>query len=177
MTFEEKYRRRDGGTATTDTPATVQTAPAMEVLKAAADRHISAKPKDEYRAFSTQSQPQFDLWIRPNAANESPALSLPYSRRASMTADDSFFVIIMQYDSGPALSVRLHGRNLEELHMKLLAHEAVYVREFDPRKWPEVPEGEACITGIDVRYRPGPVPKNDDALPGEKKQPEETTTH
>ena len=171
VTFEEKYRRRDGGAATTD-------APAMEALKAAADGHTSEKPKDEYRAFSTQSQPQFDLWIRPNAANASPALSLPYSRRASMTADDNFFVIIVQYDSGPVLSVRLHGRNLEELHMKLLAHEAVYVREFDPRKWPEVPGGEACITGIDVRYRPGPVPKSDEALPGEKKpEPEGTMTH
>ena len=166
----EKYPRKEG-VAT----ATVSTVPAPDL---SGSLEPAAKAKDEYRAFSAQAEPQFDLWIRTNAANASPATSIPYSRRVNMTADDFGYLIGMQFDSGPVLSVRLHGRSLEELFMKLLAHEVVYVREFDPRKWPDVPEGEPCITGIDVRYRPGPLPKNDDTLSGEAKpEPEGTTTH
>jgi hypothetical protein len=94
------------------------------------------KAKDDYKAFYAQTQAQFDLWIRPNEANPSPAVSIPYSRRMNMTHDDGgWFIIIMQFDSGPILSVRLHGRDMEELFMKLLGHEVIYVREFDPRKW------------------------------------------
>jgi hypothetical protein len=170
MAFVEKYPRKEG----VATPPRVSSAPALGV---SSSPEPTAKANDEYRAFAAQAEPQFDLWIRTNEANASPATSIPYSRRVNMTADDFGFLIGMQFDSGPVLSVRLHGRNLDELHMKLLAHEVVYVREFDPRKWPEVPEGEACITGIDVRYRPVPVPKNDDTLPPQKNEPEGTTTH
>ena len=174
MTFEEKYQKSKRNPVADAPPVEPGTPslPAMETLKAA------AKVKDEYRAFGTQSQPQFDLWIRPNQANASPAIAIPYSRRATMIVDDGFFVIIMEFDSGPVLSLRLHGRNLEELFMKLLAHEAVYVREFDARKWSELAEGEPCITGIDLRYRPVPPPKTNDGLPGEQKtEPEKPSTH
>ncbi len=166
--FEEKYRAKNRPGAPSS----------MEVLKAAAAPEAPATAKDDYKAFYPQTQAQFDLWIRPNAANASPATSIPYSRRVNMTVDDGWFVIIMQFDSGPVQSVRLHGRNLEEVFMKLLGHEVVYVREFDPRIWPELPEGEACITGIDVRYRLEPRAKEeDDTLPGERQAPDKPASH
>ena len=61
----------------------------MDTLKAA------AKVTDDYKAFYPQSQPQFDLWIRPNEANDSPATAIPYGRRVNMTVDDGWFVIIV----------------------------------------------------------------------------------
>lgn len=173
MTFEEKYRK-SGRTSLADASAEQSDAapalPAMDTLKAAANT------TDDYKAFYPQSQPQFDLWVRPNEANDSPATAIPYGRRVNMTVDDGWFVIIMQFDSGPVLSVRLHGRNLEEIFMRLLGHEVVYVREFDARKWSEVPEGEPCITGIDVRYRPAPVERDAATTPKEH-EPEKPSTH
>lgn len=170
--FEEKYRPRNGGTPSPTMPA----ASAVETLQAE-EAEAAARAKDDYRAYSTQAQAQFDLWIRPNSANPSPAVTVPYSRRANMTHDDGgWFIIIMHFDSGPILSVRLHGRDMEELFLKLLAHEVIYVREFDPRKWPEVPAGEACITGIDVRYKQ--EPRDKDAMAGEKEaEPLKSFTH
>jgi hypothetical protein len=136
---------------------------------------IASTAKDGYKAFYSQTQAQFDLWIRPNASNPSPAVSIPYSRRMNMTHDDGgWFLIIMHFDSGPILSVRLHGRDMEELFMKLLGHEAIYVREFDPRKWPEVPAGEACITGIDIRYR---QPHDKDPVTADEAEALKPSTH
>jgi hypothetical protein len=60
--------------------------------------------------------------------------------------------------------------------MKLLAHQVVYVREYDVRKWPVLPEGEPCITGIDVRYRPEPRGK-DAALAEQDREPLKPSTH
>lgn len=170
--FEKKYRPRNGEMPSPAMPA----ADAVGTLREeGAETVVSAK--DDYKAYYAQIQAQFDLWIRPNSANPSPAVTIPYSRRANMTHDDGgWFIIIMHYDSGPILSVRLHGRDMEELFMKLLAHEVIYVREFDPRTWPEVPAGETCITGIDVRYKQ--EPRDKDAMTGEKEaEPLKPFTH
>jgi hypothetical protein len=85
-----------------------------------------------------------------------------------MITDGNGFVVSLHYDS-PIISVTLQGRNLSELHAKLLEHEVNWVMEFDPRKWATPSEDAPCITGIEIKRKPLPEQKDDDVLPGEKK--------
>jgi len=101
---------------------------------------------------------------------------LPYSYRNHMISDGCGFVISMHY-STPIILVTLHGRNLQELVHWLSKRQIEWVMEYDARKWPELPPDAPCITGIDIRHAPRGPKKEDDALPGEKKEPEPASTH
>ena len=169
-TFEERYRKKGGSPDTVPTTPDVFPSPAMEILKAAAS--------DEYKAFNSTAHAELELWIRPNSANDWTDVYLPYSYRNHMISDGSGFVISMHFNT-PVISVTLHGRNLRELVHMLFKRQVEWVMEYDPRKWPELPEDAPCITGIDIRHamHPSKAKKNDDTLPGEKKEPEETAKH
>ena len=168
-TFEEKYRRKSG--MLDAPPATVPAAPpspAMDMLKAAAT--------EEYKAYNSVAHPELELWIRPNAANEWTDVYLPYSYRNHMISDGNGFVISMHF-STPIILVTLHGRNLKELVHQLSKRQIEWVMEYDPRRWPELPTHQPCITGIEIRHAPRAAKKEDDTLPGEKKAPEGAATH
>jgi hypothetical protein len=145
--FEEKYRKKSLGPE----PAAPVAAPPKD-----------APGKEIYQAFNAVQQPEFELWIRTSGVNTDTDTSLPYSRRNHMITDGSGFVISLHYDT-PIISVTVQGRNLQELFRKLLRHELEWVMEFDPRKWAAPPEGEPCITGIEIKRKPLPEAKNGDA--------------
>jgi hypothetical protein len=162
--FEQKYRKKTPGAE----PAAPAPIPAMEVVKEA--------PKEEYKAFIAAQQPRFNLWVRTNTANKNTDTSIPYSRMNHMITDGSGFVVSLHYDT-PVISVTLQGRNLSELHAKLLEHEVHWVMEFDPRKWASLPEGAPCITGIEIKRKPLLEETDDDAQPGEKNSSDKAATH
>jgi hypothetical protein len=162
--FEEKYRKKSPGAE----PAAPSATPATEVLKEAA--------KEEYKAFIAAEHPRFNLWIRTNAANKDTDTSIPYSRMNHMITDGNGFVISLHYDT-PIISVTLQGRNLGELHAKLLEHEVHWVMEFDPRKWTAPQEDAPCITGIEIKRKPLPEQKDDDVMAGEKKTSGKAAMH
>lgn len=151
--FDEKYREKSLGGE-----------PAVPVV--AAPKETSGK--EPYAAFNALPQAQFDLWLRTNSANPDTDTTLPYSRRNHMITDGSGFVISQHYDT-PVISVTVQGRNLQELFRKLLRHEVEWLMEFDPRKWATSPEDAPCITGIEIKRKPLPERKDDDALPDEKR--------
>jgi hypothetical protein len=93
-----------------------------------------------------------------------------------MISDGSGFVVSMHYGT-PIIAVTLHGRNLQELVHLLSKRQVEWVMEYDARKWGELPADAPCITGIEIRHASRPARKDDDALPGEKKEPEGTATH
>jgi hypothetical protein len=162
--FEEKYRRK--------IPGAEPSAPAASV------KAENAKPagKEEYKAFSAAAQPKFNLWVRTSDASKHAHTDMPYSRMNHMITDGNGFVISLHYDS-PVISVTLQGRNLSELHEKLLDHEVHWVMEFDPRKYANPPGDAPCITGIEITRKPLQETKDDDALPGEKKVTVKPATH
>jgi len=166
--FEEKYRKRTPGAE----PGSAA-APAIEVLKAAASTDDDDK---EYKAYNVVAHPEFELWVRPNAANENGDTSLPYGRRSHMITDGNGFVISQHYDTA-IISVKLQGRNLQDLFRKLLKHEVEWVMEFDPRKWATPPDGEPCITGIEITRKPLPEKRDDDTLPGERRPSGKAAPH
>jgi hypothetical protein len=161
-TFEEKYRKKPTPEAAPVTPAQ---ASGMEVLKDAA--------KTEYEAYRTAAHRKLKLWIKTGSANDFPYTSIPYNLVNHIMTDGAGFAISLLF-SGPLNCVELHGRNLQELHEKLLDDEVAWVQEFDPRKWAAPGEQEPCITGIKISRA---TPKKDDAvaLPGERKEPERAT--
>jgi hypothetical protein len=160
--FEEKYRKKTPGAEL----GTAAVTPATEVLKETA--------KEEYKAFETATHPKFDLWIRTSDASKHANTSIPYSRRNHMITDGNGFVISMHFDT-PVISVTLQGRNLSELHARLLEHEVHWVMEFDPRKWAAPPQDAPCITGIEITRKPLPEQKDDDVPPEKEKTPASTT--
>jgi hypothetical protein len=166
-TFEEKYRKKTPGAE----PGAPVATPAMENPKAAA-----SATKEEYKAYDVAPHPRFNMWIRTNAANKDTDTSIPYSRMNHMITDGNGFVISLHYDT-PIISVTLQGRNLGELHVKLLEHEVHWVMEFDPRKWAAPPEDAPCITGIEIKRKPLPEQKDDDGLSGEKQTSAKAATH
>jgi hypothetical protein len=161
--FDEKYRKKTPG----GEPPAPSAAAATEVLKEPA--------KDEYKAFEAATHPKFDLWIRTSDASKHANTSIPYSRRNHMITDGNGFVISLHYDT-PIISVTLQGRNLGELHARLLEHEVHWVMEFDPRKWAVPPQDAPCITGIEITRKPLPEQKDDD-LPPDNEKPSVSTTH
>ena len=171
-TFEERYRKKGPFADAVPAQPAPSDSPAMEVLKAAA----STEEKEEYKPFNATAHPELELWIRPNSANEWPHVYLPYSYRNHMISDGNGFVISMHF-STPIISVTLHGRNLRELVHMLFKRQVEWVMEYDPRKWPEVADGAPCITGIDIKHAPRPSKKDDDTIPGERKEPEQTAKH
>jgi hypothetical protein len=162
--FEEKYRRKVAGA---EPSALVP--PAQPVSPKAAG-------KEEYKAFCVSTHPKFNLWVRTSDASKHAHTAMPYSRINHMITDGSGFVVSLHYDS-PVISVTIQGRNLRELHEKLLDHEVHWVMEFDPRKWATPPEDAPCITGIEIKRKPLPETKDDDAMPGEKSPPSKPATH
>lgn len=162
--FEEKYRKKTPGAE----PAAPAAAPATEVPKEAA--------KEEYKAFDAAAHPKFNLWIRTSDASKHANTSMPYSRMNHMITDGNGFVISLHYDT-PVISVMLQGRNLSELHAKLLEHEVHWVMEFDPRKWAAPPQDAPCITGIEITRKPLPEQKDGEALPGEGNPSEKPAMH
>jgi hypothetical protein len=160
--FEEKYRKKTPGAE----PGAAAVTPATEVLKETA--------KDEYKAFEAATHPKFDLWIRTSDASKHANTSIPYSRRNHMITDGNGFVISMHFDT-PVISVTLQGRNLSELHARLLEHEVHWVMEFDPRKWAAPPQDAPCITGIEITRKPLPEQKDD--VPPDKEKTPASTTH
>lgn len=159
--FEEKYRKKTLGAE----PAAMPAAPPKETAG-----------KEAYQAFGAVAHPEFELWIRTNSANTNTDTSLPYSRRSHMITDGNGFVISQHYDT-PIISVTVQGRNLQELFRKLLRHEVEWVMEFDPRKWASPPEDAPCITGIEIKRKPLPAQKDDDALPGDRGPAGKPATH
>jgi hypothetical protein len=153
--FDEKYRRKTPGAE----PAAPVAAPPTE-----------SPGKESYQAFNAVTQPQFELWVRTNSANSDTDTAMPYSRRNHMITDGSGFVISQHYDT-PIISVTVQGRNLQEIFRRLLRHEVEWLMEFDPRKWAAPPEDAPCITGIEIKRKPLPEPRNDDAARGEKTPP------
>lgn len=159
--FDEKYRKKNLGAEAAATVA----APVKD-----------ACGKEPYQAFNAVTSPQFELWVRTNAANADTDTAMPYSRRNHMITDGSGFVISQHYDT-PVISVTVQGRNLQELFRKLLRHEVEWLMEFDPRKWATPPEDAPCITGIEIKRKPLPERKDDDTLPGEKDAPSKPVVH
>jgi hypothetical protein len=161
--FEEKYRKKTPG-------AEEPSAPVIETPQAA------CAAKEGYSAYSAVAQPKFNLWLRPNGANKDTDTSIPYSRVNHMITDGNGFEISLHFDT-PIISVTLQGRNLGELHRKLLDHEVDWVMEFDPRRWAAPPEDAPCITGIQIKRKPVPERKEVDVLPGEKRLSDKAATH
>jgi hypothetical protein len=150
--FDKKYRKKNLGA---EAAATV-VAPVK-----------NASGKEPYQAFNAVTSPQFELWVRTNSANADTDTAMPYSRRNHIITDGSGFVISQHYDT-PVISVTVQGRNLQELFRKLLRHEVEWLMEFDARKFAAPPEDAPCITGIEIKRKPLPEPKDDDALPGDR---------
>jgi hypothetical protein len=119
--------------------------------------------------------PSSTCGFRTNAANKDTDTSIPYSRLNHMITDGNGFVISLHFDA-PIISVTLQGRNLGELHRKLLDHEVDWVMEFDARKGASPPEDEPRITGIEIKRKPVPE-RREDVLPGENKAPDTAATH
>lgn len=165
--FEERYRRK---------PGSVETIVAPVIPAPAASSMDTLKEPDEYKPYNTMAHPELELWIRPNSANNWTDVYLPYSHRNHMISDGSGFVISMFFTT-PVSTVIIHGRNLQELVHMLSKRQVEWVMEYDARKWPEVPPGMPCITGIEISHAPRPAKRDDDGLPGEKKQPESPSTH
>jgi len=167
--FDEKYRKRTPVSDKTQAPPAAST---IETVKAPVESE-----KQEYKAYNATSHPEFELWIRPNAANDDTDTSMPYSYRNHMITDGSGFVISMHFNT-PIICVTVQGRNLGDLFRKLLKHEVEWVMEFDPRKWANPPADAPCITGIQIARKPIPDKKTaDDSLPGEKKPTDKTAAH
>jgi hypothetical protein len=154
--FEEKYRQKQGGG---DTPSP-SLSPAMTTLHKAA--------REEYKAFNSVPHPKRKLWVRTNNANAFANVSLPYSLLNHIIYDGNGFVISLHF-SAPIICVTIQGRNLGELHHKLLDDEIEWVQEFDARQWETPVDGEPCITGIEVSHAPRLPKKDSDGLAEENK--------
>jgi hypothetical protein len=162
--FEDKYRRKAPGVD-----------PAAPVAPAQAESP-KASGKEEYKAFCAATHPKFNLWVRTSDASKHAHTAMPYSRINYMITDGNGFVISLHYDS-PVISVTLQGRNLTELHEKLLEHEVHWVMEFDPRKWATPPEDAPCITGIEIKRKPLPESKDGDARPDDNEPSGKPVAH
>jgi hypothetical protein len=149
--FDEKYRKK--------TPGAEPAAPVVA-------EPVREAGKEEYKAFDVATHPKFNLWIRTSDASKHAHTSMPYSRMNHMITDGNGFVISLHYDT-PVISVTLQGRNLSELHARLLEHEVHWVMEFDPRKWAIPPQDAPCITGIEIKRKPLPEQKDGDVVPDE----------
>jgi hypothetical protein len=120
--FEEKYRKKTPGAE----PAPAAATPATEVPQGSRERGIQS-----VRGGHASEVRLVDSHER---CDKHANTSIPYSRRNHMITDGNGFVISMHFDT-PVISVTLQGRNLSELHARLLEHEVHWVMEFDPRKW------------------------------------------
>lgn len=167
-TFEERYRRK---------PFLENPSPPVPAADVSPEEALKAAHADEYKPYNMLPHPEPELWIRPSKANASADVYLPYSYRNHMISDGSGFFISMHY-STPIIAVRIHGRNLQELVHLLSKRQIEWLMEFDPRAWPEVPQGAPCITGIEVVHGPRPVKKEDDELRSDAgKEPEVSAKH
>ena len=165
-TFEQRYRPK----AANGQPQALPISPApqpssMEVLQAA------AATADEYKPYHTMPHPELELWIRPNDLNQWADVYLPYTYRNHMISDGNGFYISMHY-STPVTSVVIHGRNLQELVHKLFKREIEWVQEYDPSRWPEVPDGLPCITAIEISHAPIRGKDDDGVEPVTKGEPQ-----
>jgi hypothetical protein len=162
--FDKKYRKKNTGAE----PAAPGAPIATDSAKAPA--------KEEYKAFSPAPHPKFMLWVRTSDASKHAHTSMPYSRINHMISDGNGFLISLHYDT-PVISVTIQGRNLCELHRKLLDHEVDWVMEFDPRKWANPPDDAPCITAIEITRKPLPETKDGEGLPEDKAAPVKPTAH
>jgi hypothetical protein len=113
----------------------------------------AARPLEPYQAFQASERSRFMLWIRVNQRNKSSHVAPSYGYLQMVYSDGAGFFIGLRYAALP--SVRIHGRNLQTLHQRILAHEVDWIQEFDPVRWRACGNGDPIVTAIEIRQDGG----------------------